>query len=146
MKRQQSAAKRNWRNFWRRDRCLKMRSAAGLPAGICFPCYFGSALKNTGVEEFMRGLEEYTLEPVYPDEFGAKIFKIVRDNQGERLTYMKITGGVLHVKDRIGEEKVNQLRLYSGDKYEAVSEGTGGYDLCGNGTFAHETGRGAWSL
>ena len=62
-----------------------------------FPCYFGSALKNTGVEEFMRGLEEYTLEPVYPDEFGAKIFKIVRDSQGERLTYMKITGGVLLV-------------------------------------------------
>ena len=61
-----------------------------------FPCYFGSALKNTGVEEFMRGLEEYTLEPVYPNEFGAKIFKIVRDSQGERLTYMKITGGVLH--------------------------------------------------
>ena len=79
-----------------------------------FPCYFGSALKNTGVEEFMRSLEEYTLEPVYPDEFwGRKYFKIVRDSQGERLTYMKITGGVLHVKDRIGEEKVNQLRLYS---------------------------------
>ena len=57
-----------------------------------FPCYFGSALKNTGVEEFMRGLEEYTLEPVYPDEFGAKIFKIVRDNQGERLTYMQDHG------------------------------------------------------
>ena len=111
-----------------------------------FPCYFGSALKNTGVEEFMRSLEEYTLEPVYPDEFGAKIFKIVRDSQGERLTYMKITGGVLHVKDRIGEEKVNQLRLYSGDKYEAVKRGTGGHDLCGDGTFAHETGRGAGKL
>ena len=72
----------------------------------------------------MRGLEEYTLEPVYPDEFGAKIFKIVRDNQGERLTYMKITGGVLHVKDRISydglEEKVDQIRLYSGEKFETA--------------------------
>ena len=107
-----------------------------------FPCYFGSALKNTGVEEFMRGLEEYTLEPVYPDEFGAKIFKIVRDNQGERLTYMKITGGVLHVKDRIGEEKVNQLRLYSGDKYEAVSEAPAGMICAATGLLHTKPGEG----
>ena len=107
-----------------------------------FPCYFGSALKNTGVEEFMRGLEEYTLEPVYPDEFGAKIFKIVRDSQGERLTYMKITGGVLHVKDRIGEEKVNQLRLYSGDKYEAVSEAPAGMICAATGLLHTKPGEG----
>ena len=110
-----------------------------------FPCYFGSALKNTGVEEFMRGLEEYTLEPVYPDEFGAKIFKIVRDNQGERLTYMKITGGVLHVKDRIGEEKVNQLRLYSGDKYEAVSEAPAGMICAATGLLHTKPGEGLGS-
>ena len=107
-----------------------------------FPCYFGSALKNTGVEEFMRGLEEYTLEPAYPDEFGAKIFKIVRDSQGERLTYMKITGGVLHVKDRIGEEKVNQLRLYSGDKYEAVSEAPAGMICAATGLLHTKPGEG----
>ena len=110
-----------------------------------FPCYFGSALKNTGVEEFMRGLEEYTLEPVYPDEFGAKIFKIVRDSQGERLTYMKITGGVLHVKDRIGEEKVNQLRLYSGDKYEAVSEAPAGMICAATGLLHTKPGEGLGS-
>ena len=107
-----------------------------------FPCYFGSALKNTGVEDFMRGLEEYTLEPVYPDGFGAKIFKIVRDSQGERLTYMKITGGVLHVKDRIGEEKVNQLRLYSGDKYEAVSEAPAGMICAATGLLHTKPGEG----
>ena len=110
-----------------------------------FPCYFGSALKNTGVEEFMRSLEEYTLEPVYPDEFGAKIFKIVRDSQGERLTYMKITGGVLHVKDRIGEEKVNQLRLYSGDKYEAVSEAPAGMICAATGLLHTKPGEGLGS-
>ncbi len=107
-----------------------------------FPCYFGSALKNTGVEEFMRGLKEYTLEPAYTNEFGAKIFKIVRDNQGERLTYMKITGGVLHVKDRIGDEKVNQLRLYSGDKYETVNEACAGMVCAATGLMNTKPGEG----
>ena len=58
-----------------------------------FPCFYGSALKLTGVDEFLDGLDRYTVQPVYPQEFGAKIFKIVRDDQGNRLTYMKITGG-----------------------------------------------------
>lgn len=79
---------------------------------------------------------------MYPDEFGAKIFKIVRDSQGERLTYMKITGGVLHVKDRIGEEKVNQLRLYSGDKYEAVSEAPAGMICAATGLLHTKPGEG----
>lgn len=107
-----------------------------------FPCYFGSALKNIGVEEFMSGLKEYTLEPAHLDEFGAKIFKIVRDSQGERLTYMKITGGVLHVKERIGEEKVNQLRLYSGDKYETVSEACAGMVCAATGLLHTKPGEG----
>ena len=63
-----------------------------------FPCFFGSALKMTGVEEFLHGLEKYCLTPEYPSEFGAKVFKIVRDDQGNRLSYMKITGGTLKVK------------------------------------------------
>ncbi len=91
-----------------------------------FPCYFGSALKLEGLEQFMQGLVNYTLNPFYPDTFGAKIFKITRDEQGNRLTHMKLTGGKLKVKDvltnGIWEEKVNQIRIYSGNKFEAVSE------------------------
>ncbi|MDQ7094667.1 TetM/TetW/TetO/TetS family tetracycline resistance ribosomal protection protein [Desulfosporosinus sp. PR] len=91
-----------------------------------FPCFFGSALKLEGVEQFMQGLVQYALIPAYPAEFGAKLFKISRDEQGNRLTYLKLTGGRLKVKDvlRSGtwEEKVNQIRIYSGQKFEAVSE------------------------
>jgi len=91
-----------------------------------FPCFFGSALKLEGVEQFIQGIEKYTLIPSYPDEFGAKIFKITRDEQGNRLTHMKLTGGKLKVKDVLTngswEEKVNQIRIYSGQKFEAVNE------------------------
>ena len=99
-----------------------------------FPCYFGSALKVQGVEELLDGLYEYGRTPQYPDKFGAKIFKIAREEQGNRLTYLKVTGGTLRVKDMLngkaGEEewaeKVNQIRIYSGEKYEAVSEAAAG--------------------
>lgn len=91
-----------------------------------FPCFFGSALKLEGVERFMEGIVKYVMIPSYPEEFGAKIFKISRDEQGNRLTHLKLTGGKLKVKDvltnGVWEEKVNQIRLYSGSKFEAVSE------------------------
>lgn len=93
-----------------------------------FPCFFGSALKVVGVDRFLDGIDYYTSEPVYPEEFGAKVFKISRDEQGNRLTYMKITGGILKVKDVCTQamEKVNQIRIYSGSKFEAVNEATAG--------------------
>lgn len=91
-----------------------------------FPCYFGSALKNIGVKEFLAGLECYAKERSYPEKFGAKVYKIARDPQGNRLTYLKVTGGVLKVRDLIRyqdvEEKVSQIRIYSGEKYDAVQE------------------------
>ena len=91
-----------------------------------FPCYFGSALKNIGVKEFLAGLECYAKERSYPEEFGAKVYKIARDPQGNRLTYLKVTGGVLKVRDLIRyqdvEDKVSQIRIYSGEKYDAVQE------------------------
>ena len=87
-----------------------------------FPCYFGSALKVSGVEKFLTGIDRYSKVIRYSDEFGAKVFKIARDEQGNRLTYLKITGGKLKVKDIIGEEKVNQIRVYSGEKFEIVQE------------------------
>lgn len=91
-----------------------------------FPCFFGSALKLKGVEQFMQGIVAYAMTPCYPDEFGAKVFKVTRDEQGNRLTHMKLTGGKLKVKDVLTnhnwEEKVNQIRIYSGQKFEAVNE------------------------
>lgn len=90
-----------------------------------FPCFFGSALKLEGVEEFLNILKKYTREPVYGQEFAARVFKIARDEQGKRLTYLKVTGGLLKVKQEIeyrdGEkEKADQLRLYSGIKYDTA--------------------------
>ena len=89
-----------------------------------FPCWFGSALKLEGVEEFLRGLETYAPRPVYGEEFGARIFKISRDGQGNRLTWMKITGGSLKVKTPLEgpgwSEKADQLRLYSGQKFQPL--------------------------
>lgn len=120
-----------------------------------FPCYFGSALKQMGVKDFLNGLVTYTQSQVYPNEFGAKIYKIARDEQGNRLTYMKITGGSLKVKmlltnkkdknfsemihnnnnnqhnnhkallknvEEVWEEKVDQIRIYSGSKYDTTDE------------------------
>ncbi len=85
-----------------------------------FPCFFGSALKGIGTEEFMTSMSEYITEPTYGEQFGGRVFKISRDAQGNRLTHMKLTGGSLKVKDQIGDEKVNQIRLYSGDSFQAV--------------------------
>ncbi len=100
-----------------------------------FPCYFGSALKLTGVEVLLGGLEQYTKSRGYTDEFGAKVYKITRDEQGNRLAHMKITGGSLKVKtllssrkgtesdiSTVWEEKVDQIRIYSGARYETVDE------------------------
>lgn len=91
-----------------------------------FPCFFGSALKLDGVEEFIQGIDKYSVAPCYGSEFGAKIFKVTKDEQGNRLTHMKLTGGSLKVKDTltngVWEEKVNQIRIYSGHKFEAVSQ------------------------
>ena len=89
-----------------------------------FPCYFGSALHSQGVEELLDGLDLYIKDKTYPAEFGAKVYKITRDNQGNRLTYLKVTGGRLKVKDVVEglNEKINQIRIYSGEKYETVKE------------------------
>ena len=111
-----------------------------------FPCYFGSALKLEGVDIFLRGMLEYMVTENSGQKFGARVYKIARDDQGNRLTYMKVTGGSLRVKDSLAgekrkglhnveageasgndiqerwEEKVNQIRIYSGAKYELASE------------------------
>ena len=95
-----------------------------------FPCCFGAALRLDGVEEFLTVLERYAPRPVYGDEFAARIYKVGRDTQGKRLTYLKVTGGSLRVKqlltggsgEDVWEEKIDQIRIYSGTKFEPVDE------------------------
>lgn len=107
-----------------------------------FPCFFGSALKLDGISDFLSGLELFSKRVCYPEQFGAKIYKIARDDQGNRLTYMKITGGSMKVKmmltnhnektaeqnqewkekNEIWEEKADQIRIYSGSRYETAEE------------------------
>ena len=105
-----------------------------------FPCYFGSALKLDGVQELLGGLKKYTqpgraLKSDAENSFGAKVYKISRDDQGNRLTHLRVTSGILHVKDSLTgetkrgeswEEKVNQIRVYSGEKYVLLQEAEAG--------------------
>lgn len=108
--------------------CASLISA--IAAGKIFPCFFGSALKNDGIGEFLKALDFYTQNKSYPDSFGAKIFKIADDDKGRRLAYMKITGGSLKVKTVLSNgtwsEKANEVRIYSGTKYQSVQEAFAG--------------------
>lgn len=91
-----------------------------------FPCFFGSALKMHGVEEFMDGFYTYSSSVEYGSVFKAKVFKISRDSQDKRLTYMKITGGSIKVKEMVAEEKIEQIRVYSGEKYKTEDTAVAG--------------------
>ena len=91
-----------------------------------FPCFFGSALKQEGVTEFLNVLQRFAEAPDYPAEFAARVFKITRDERGERLTWMKILGGSLRVREQINEEKISQIRFYSGAKYSPAEEAPAG--------------------
>ncbi len=95
-----------------------------------FPCYFGSALRLKGIEELIIGLDTYMKPKHYPDTFGAKVYKITRDTQGNRLTHLKITGGTLTSRMSISDtEKINQIRLYSGEKFTTANELNAG-EIC----------------
>lgn len=107
--------------------------AGGIAERKIFPVYFGAALRLNGVEELLDGLAEYSLSPEYPEEFGARVFKIARDKQGNRLTYLKVTGGTLTAKQLVGnresaqteeawEEKIDQIRIYNGTQFRAVPQ------------------------
>ena len=100
--------------------------AQGIGMRKIIPCYFGSALKNEGVAEFLHGINRYTQNISYSDEFGARVYKISADDKGKRLTHMKITGAGLKVRDIINignnSEKVTEIRIYSGERYESVGE------------------------
>ena len=108
--------------------------AAAIRKRRVFPCYFGAALLNQGVEELLDGLCKFAAVPEYPDQFGARVYKISRDSNGNRLTHLKVTGGVLRIKMPVSggaggtgfgqgwEEKVDQLRIYGGAQYQTVDQ------------------------
>ncbi len=97
-----------------------------------FPCLFGSALNLNGVNEFLKCLSSYTSSPKYPEKFGGKVYKISEDSQGNRLTFLKVTGGKIRVKEvlqsdkNLNGEKINQIRIYSGEKFTQTDEADSG--------------------
>lgn len=104
--------------------------SSAIAARKLFPCFFGSALKLRGIKEFIDGLSTYIKPKDYPSSFGAKVYKITRDAQGNRLTHLKITGGTLSSRMSVtATEKVNQIRLYSGEKFIAAAEAAAG-EIC----------------
>lgn len=129
-----------------------------------FPCFFGSALKGEGVKELLDAISAYAPEPEYGEAFGARVFKITRDAQGNRLTHVKVTGGSLKVKQLITvaegpdkesvdsegcREKIDQIRQYSGEKYEVLQEVEAGsvctllgpeHTFCGQGLGVEKEG------
>lgn len=107
----------------------KKAVAAAIARREIFPCFFGSALKLQGVDRLLSALDEYTVAAYAPAEFGARVFKISDDGRGKRLTHIKVTGGCLAVKDMPidnSEEKVNEIRIYSGEKYTNIQKAESG--------------------
>lgn len=112
-----------------------------------FPCLFGSALRLQGIEALLSAIEAYAPEKTYPEAFGARVFKVTRDSQGSRLTHMKITGGTLKAKMELTcaedkTEKVNQIRIYSGERFEAVNEAAAGSVCAVTGLLGTMAGQG----
>ena len=111
-----------------------------------FPCFFGSALKVEGVAELLDGLARFALEPDWPADFAARVFKISRDDKGERLTWLKVTGGTLRVRDVVKgpdwAEKATQLRLYSGETFTPAEEAPAGTVCAVTGLSQTRTGQG----
>ncbi len=101
--------------------------AAAIARRALFPCWFGAALRQEGIEELLSGLDRLTLSPAYLPDFAARVYKISTDVQGNRLTHLKVLGGVLKVRMALPNgEKITQIRLYNGAKYQAVEEAPAG--------------------
>lgn len=118
----------------------KRRLSALIKNRRVFPCYFGSALKLTGIKEFLSGIDEFTSVPEYGDVFCGKVFKIAVDEQGKRLTHMKVTGGSIRPKESVNcsregdiKDKIDELRIYSGKKYTLCDEAYPGMIVAASG-------------
>lgn len=107
-----------------------------------FPLLFGSALKNEGIDALLDLIDAFSRDLQYPDAFGARVYKISQDASGNRLTHVKITGGILHTKDLIEEEKVDQIRIYNGTNYEMKQEASAGMVVSLKGLSTFESGQG----
>ncbi len=116
---------------------------------LVFPCFYGSALKLEGVDHLLDALRGYTKAKGYPKELAARVYKIGRDSRGVRLTYLKVTGGTLKVKERISydglEEKADQIRLYSGEKFDTADAVAAGEVCAVTGLTATYPGQGLWN-
>ena len=113
--------------FWESGKLAPANLARAIGQRQIFPCWFGSALKLEGVQELPDGLTQWIPVPVYGQEFAARVYKIARDGQGNRLTFLKILGGTLRVKQPISEnEKIQQIRLYSGEKFTTAEQASAG--------------------
>ncbi len=108
------------------DEFLKKEISKAVCQRNIFPCFFGSALQNIGIDILLDALEKYTCCKEYPDDFSARVYKIFHDNQGNRVSFLKVTGGSLSVKMSIGNEKIDTIKIYSGEKNEAVKEAIAG--------------------
>ncbi|MCQ2465814.1 MAG: TetM/TetW/TetO/TetS family tetracycline resistance ribosomal protection protein [Oscillospiraceae bacterium] len=115
-------------------RCIRERKI--------FPCFFGSALKLDGVDRFLRSIDRFTVSPVEKQIFSAKVFKISEDDQGNRLTHMKITGGTLKVREIIDGQKISHLRIYSGVKFQQTEEACQGMIVAATGLTDTAPGQG----
>ncbi len=93
---------------------------------VIFPCLFGSALKQQGIDKLLDTIDSFTKKGAGGEKFGARVFKISEDERGKRLTHIKITSGTLSVKSVISGEKVNEIRIYSGEKFKQVQEAVAG--------------------
>ncbi len=102
--------------FWKKEICKAVKERKA------FPCVFGSALQGNGVERLLDLLSDYSAQKEYPDEFSANVYKILHTDKGDRLTFLKVTGGKLTVKMPLGNEKIDRIDIYSGEKSEVVRE------------------------
>ncbi len=113
---------------------------------LLFPCFFGSGLRVEGIDEFLAALPRILRPRIYPERFGARVFKIGRDPQGVRLTHMKITGGTLSVRDTVSaagtEEKISQIRVYSGARFTSKETARAGEIVAVTGPESLKSGDG----
>lgn len=107
-----------------------------------FPVYFGSALKLTGIKEFLAGFAKWTKERKFTNEFAARCFKISHDAKGERLTWLRILGDKLKAKTELNDEKINQLRSYNGEKFSTITEVGAGEIVAATGMSSTYPGQG----
>lgn len=132
--------------FLENEKLSKDTVAKLISARLAFPCFFGSGLKMQGIDEFNEKLKEILSEKIYPDTFGAKVFKISHDTNGAKVTHLKITGGKLKVRDIIKtddkEEKISSIRIYSGAKFATTEEMTAGGVCAVTGLSSTQNGQG----